>query len=96
MAPSSAIEIASGNTARTSAQVTLGKCGIGRLDGTAPKRSPIVSTGIPNNCTAAVVATIATSEPGTRGKMRGQIATSAVVPRPIAIAASWTSPRCAQ
>ena len=49
----------------------------GRPPGMPPNLDPIVSTGRPNAATAAVAATSATIEPGTRGARRGITRTTA-------------------
>ena len=49
----------------------------GEPPGMPPNLDPIVSTGRPNAATAAVAATSATIEPGTRGSQRGHTRTTA-------------------
>src|SRR5262244_1368357 len=86
MAASSAIVIADGNISCTKEKVTVGTCGAGSDEGTPPKREPMVSTGSDNRCTTTVVATMATSEPGTLVVKRGHRKTTRSAAAPTASA----------
>ena len=71
-----------------------GKAGRRSVEGTAPNRSPIVSTGRSNSRTTTVAATRATSEPGTRRSTRGQSAMIATVPTVTPSAAGFERAEC--
>ena len=53
-------------------RVTCGRLGRGNAALMAPKRLPMVSTGMCNSCTSAVVTISATNEPGMRRSSFGQ------------------------
>ena len=58
---------AAGSSAMQRARSSDGSAGRGRLDGTPPKRLPMVSTGKPNSATAPEASTTATRKPGALG-----------------------------
>ncbi len=83
MPASSAMEMAGETICGSLLQSIWGRCSVGGVLETAPNLLPIVSTGRLNRGTRAVVAMMATSEPGTRLVTRGQKTTIRRVRMPI-------------
>ena len=79
MPPSNAIVNAGRMSFCVVGQSICGMTGMGSEVGIAPKRLPMVSTGIWKKYTAAVVSMMAMSEPGTLWVMRGQNCIMAMV-----------------
>jgi hypothetical protein len=87
IAPSKAIASASGSTARAFARLKAGSSGAGRLEGTPPKREPMVATSKPSFANTVAASALTTTEI----RNPGQVGRSFLSTRMMAIASAATA-----